>query len=579
MWYNIVEVFMIDYLDWLKFELDDKDMVDIRNHISSILELSGSEASAYNIAALLLDCAALDRKTIDSLTFEEAKQATINKSFNSLSDKAFLKIKNLIKTVDKEQLNRAAYCLSVDGESTPISIIRLAISLLNIDFGDSVADLCCGGGYFLTEAYKQESTIKPYGCDNNSKSVELAKARCRAIRIPEECIEQADILNALEVEDEEFLIKFDKIFSNYFMGLGLKTLTNEQEKYIQDLRKKYKFSNLDWIYNKAICKHLNYGGKAVAILSAGSINNKRDKSIRMEFLKNGLIETVIALPERMFPYYKGLSYLVVFSHNNRKVKMVDASSIYTPDRRINTFTIDNLKEITSLVNKAEGVEVSEILTSEYTSLDPKEYLNDDFVNKNYLPFSDYIECIIKGRILSAADMDNLVVNNFDGDEEYKLITPNDIQDSVLFDSNLYIDPKKMNIDMDKLEIRNGDIIITKGYPFKYTVADNLYYNHLYPSGNIYVIRLKENSISPYYILAFFDSKLGQKELERAKVGSVVGILSSERLKSVRIPVLPEAEVDSIAKHYSYSIKNIKHMKREIEHEIKKKCDFIEHYFK
>lgn len=567
---------MIDYLDGKKNKLDDKKMVGIRNHISSILELSGCEASAYNIAALLLDCAALDRKTIDSLTFEEAKQAATNKLFNSLSDKAFLKIKKLIKTVDKEQLNRAAYCLSVDGESTPISIIRLAISLLNIDTGDSVADLCCGGGYFLTEAYKQESTIKPYGCDNDSKSVELAKARCRAIHIPEECIEQADILNTLV---ERFPGKFNKIFSNYFMGLGLKTLTNEQLNYIQNLRSSYKFSSLDWIYNIAICNHLNDGGKAVAILSAGSINNKRDESIRKEFLANGLIETVIALPERMFPYYKGLSYLVVFSHKNRKVKMVDASSIYTPDRRINTFTIDNLKEITSLVNKAEGVEVSEILTSEYTSLDPKEYLNDDFVNKNYLPFSDYIECIIKGRILSAADMDNLVVNNFDDDKEYKLITPNDIQDSVLFDSNLYIDPKKMDIDMDKLEIRNGDIIITKGYPFKYTVADNLYYNHLYPSGNIYVIRLKENSISPYYILAFFDSKLGQKELERAKVGSVVGILSSERLKSVRIPVLPEAEVDSIAKHYSYSIKNIKQMKREIEHEIKKKCDFVEHYFK
>ena len=567
---------MIDYLDWLEFELDDKKMVDIRNHISSILELSGSEASAYNIAALLLDCAALDRKTIDSLTFEEAKQAAINKSFNSLSDKAFLKIKNLIKTVDKDQLNRAAYCLSVDGESTPISIIRLAISLLNIDRDDSVADLCCGGGYFLTEAYKQESTIKPYGCDNDSKSVELAKARCRAIHIPEECIEQADILNTLV---ERFPKKFNKIFSNYFMGLGLKTLTNEQLNYIQNLRSSYKFSSLDWIYNIAICNHLNDDGKAVAILSAGSINNKRDESIRMEFLANGLIETVIALPERMFPYYKGLSYLVVFSHNNRTVKMVDASSIYTPDRRINTFTIDNLKEITSLVNEAEGVEVSEILTSEYTSLDPKEYLYNDFANIDNHPFKEYIKCIIKGRILSAADMDNLVVNNFDGDEEYKLITPNDIQDSVLFDSNLYIDPKKMDIDMDKLEIRNGDIIITKGYPFKYTVADNLYNNHLYPSGNIYVIRLEENSISPYYILAFFDSKLGQKELERAKVGSVVGILSSERLKSVRIPVLPEAEVDSIAKHYSYSIKNIKHMKREIEHEIKKKCDFVEHYFK
>lgn len=568
---------MIEYLKCLEFELDDKKMVDIRNHISSILELSGSEASAYNIAALLLDCAALDRKTIDSLTFEEAKKAAINKSFNSLSDKAFLKIKKLIKTVDKEQLNRAAYCLSVDGESTPISIIRLAISLLNIAFGDSVADLCCGGGYFLTEAYKQESTIKPYGCDNDSKSVELAKARFRAIRIPEECIEQADILNAL---GEEFHRKFDKIFSNYFMGLGLKTLTNEQLNYIQNLRSSYKFSSLDWIYNIAICNHLDDCGKAVAILSAGSINNKRDESIRKKFLKTGLIETVIALPERMFPYYKGLSYLVVFSHNNRKVKMVDASSIYTPDRRINTFTIDNLKEITSLVNKAEGVEVSEILTSEYTSLDPKEYLYNDFANIDNHPFKEYIKCIIKGRILSAADMDNLVVNNFDRDEEYKLITPNNIQDSMLSVGKLNIDPDKMikYEGMEKLEIMNGDIIITKGYPFKYAVADNLGKTHLYPSGNIYVIRLKENSISPYYILAFFDSKLGQRELERAKVGSVVGILSSERLKQIRIPALPTDKISLIANYYSNALKEIKIMKSEIEQKIKDKNNCLERYF-
>lgn len=52
-----------------------------------------------------------------------------------------------------------------DTHSTPNSLIRLAQRVLNIDDNDSVADIGCGSGNFLTSTALTTPRASYYGCE------------------------------------------------------------------------------------------------------------------------------------------------------------------------------------------------------------------------------------------------------------------------------------------------------------------------------------------------------------------------------------------------------------------------------
>ena len=85
----------------------------------------------------------------------------------------------------------------------------------------------------------------------------------------------------------------------------------------------------DWLFNAAIIEQMQESGKAVAIMTNGATWNAMDKGIRRYFVENGLIETVISLPEKLFTGFSIPTTLVVFNKGNTKIRMVDARSIYT----------------------------------------------------------------------------------------------------------------------------------------------------------------------------------------------------------------------------------------------------------
>ena len=127
----------------------------------------------------------------------------------------------------------------------------------------------------------------------------------------------------------------------YPFKIRLRNLGSEDE-YINRLIDKYqglgKATSSDWAFNALVCELLSNEGKAIGIMTNGSTWNSIDTPMRKQFVEEGLIECVIALPPKIFEFTAISTSLVVFSKGNKSVRIVDASKLCQQGRRYNEFS-------------------------------------------------------------------------------------------------------------------------------------------------------------------------------------------------------------------------------------------------
>ena len=219
--------------------------------------------------------------------------------------------------------------------SSPDSISRLAIEILNIQEGETVLDSCAGVGSFLVRAYHNQPKAKYSGVEMNTGAACLLKMRSNLIE-GEVNIKIGDVLSDI-IEGE----KFDKLFSNYPFCINLRTVS-ENLPGVRKLFDSYpgiiKGGSADWVFNYNLVESMKENGKAVVIMPLGGLFNTSHKNIRAMFLKRRLINSIILLPAKLFASTSIPVAMIVFSHNNEEVRMVNASDNYLHGRRQNLFS-------------------------------------------------------------------------------------------------------------------------------------------------------------------------------------------------------------------------------------------------
>ena len=212
-----------------------------------------------------------------------------------------------------------------DPMMTPESLGKLAEELLEIKANDKFADFCCGAGTVVADFVKNHPTVEAYGFDKLVSSIAIAKIY-NDLSEGKITFEAKDIFE-LEL-DEDNGRRFDKIFANYPFGMRIKELGLGNQ-YLEKLEKRIpsvsKVTSSDWLFNSLMVDMLSEDGKAVGIMTNGSTWNQSDSAIRSYFIENGLIECVIALPARLFAGTAIATSMIVFSRNNKGVRLVDAS--------------------------------------------------------------------------------------------------------------------------------------------------------------------------------------------------------------------------------------------------------------
>ena len=382
---------------------------------------------------------------------------------------------------------------------------------------------------------------------------------------------EVTLCDVFTVADSDPMPKFDKIFANYPFGLKLRNL-GAGAAYLERLAEQYpglsKATSSDWVFNALLYDLLNENGKAVGIMTNGSTWNSIDMPMRKYFVERKMVECVISLPGKMFASTNIATTLIILSHNNDSVRMIDATKHCQQGRRQNEFSEENIATIMDALSNdqdySKSISIEELRANEY-NLSLSRYASEDLSFHNGVPFESVIKSISRGAPCTASQLDEMVSDSVTN-MQYLMLA--NIQNGMIDDKLpylSYIDPK-----YERYCLKNNTLILSKnGYPYKVAVASVQEGQRILANGNLYIIELDETKANPYFIKAFFDSEQGHAVLKSITVGATIPNIGVDKLKKVEIPLPSMEEQERIAQKYQAALDEITVIKLRLEKAVNK----------
>ena len=410
-------------------------------------------------------------------------------------------------------------------DETPVGLSKLAIKLLNIEPEESVANLCSGQIPFVRESVT-------YGNHNSYFASETCEEK-RMIALMRSDLLEEDIVitsdNSLDLTGS-----FDKIFCDVPFGKKWKDYNNS---YTMQ-------TSADWLFVNNCANLLSDSGKAICIVTSGSLKNVSDKVEREKLIDSGLIECVITLPDRIYEHTAIASALLIISKNNKKTTFVDASECYTPQRRLKEISDKDIDDILSLIPNAATASIADIASKDY-DLSLKNYKNNTSEKPGTVPFETLIKRITRGAQVKADELDLMVCEE---PTDINLLMLSDMQEGYVNSQLPFIS------DMPERYLKycaaNNALILSKnGLPVRSAIVSVPDNKKILVNGNLYIIELDETQIDPYYIKAYFDSHEGQALLRNICVGVTIPNIPIEALKNLPIPLKSSKEQQKIVRQY------------------------------
>lgn len=426
----------------------------------------------------------------------------------------------------------------------PKEINKLLSSIAKIHDGDNICYINSDAIGFIDDNIKEVAGHKIYCIEVDKNKHIILMIIANMIRVDLEIIE--DEMMAIS---NEYLGKFDTVFVDMLhFTVQLRNDSIEEVFRIKDYfyRRGINKSNISGLgYVLMITDLISYNGKIIIILPSGHLMNSSDRNVRKYLVENQLVECVITLPANLFSYSSINMNILVISHNNSYVRMVDASKYFTSGRRINKLSSENIQTILDAVhgkNNYKDVLKEDIINNDYSFL-PKKYIEDAPKFNSGIEFDSIIKDIRRGIPFTASRLDEIISED---ETEYQYLSM-----ANFYNINQDLPYIKYIDKIEKYCAFKNDIIISKnGMPVKVAVVPKLKNNkHIVVNGNIYIIKLREELVNPYYLKAFFESEIGNKLLSNITAGTSISIISVESLKRLIIPLPPIEEQNAIAERY------------------------------
>ena len=509
-------------------------------------------------------------------------QPVLEYAQDKVFDEQWQELSTLISKYSCKILCLAAY-LAIDdsmiiySHTTPKSIIDLAKAVLKIDTDDTVADICCGVGGFISSVAVDNPGILIAGYDVDAESVIISSIRADLLG--------TDIDIQLRNSFELMLsgkTKYKKIFANYPFRLGIQNI-GDGRTLKESLKEKYTWirnnTSSDWLFNALVCELLEEGGMAVAIMTKGALLNRADEAAREYFVSNRLIHSIVLLPEKMLGGMSIPAAMIVFSkkHDHANIRMVDASSRFQAGRRINEFSATDIESILEDVfphtpgfpdrisfddtwmQRSRPAEPSMIAGLRWM-LSPDRYMGDSrFATTFEVPFYTIIKKITRGAPLTAKELDEISSSE---PTDIQYLTNSNIQDGVIASGMPYL--KTIKPEYRRYCLKNNCFIVTKNSPFKFAVVKVEEGKTILANGNLYIIELDEEQINPYYLQAYFNDSLGLQSLQNITSGTTLQSLSVDNIKNLEIDVPPLENQQEIADAYKAKLDEIALLKLRLE---------------
>lgn len=555
-------------ISYLK-RLEKLDTSDISEAIDRELRImSGDNKSRYStILAYILYRASKDNiKDLDSIELFESS-CDVDSSIKMELDyycHDMWPVLDRLKIYGFDEDNLLAYLLfnndledSLRDASTPRGILKLAAEILDIQENESVLELCSGKGNFFVELALLRENIKYTGIELSMANNFIANIRASVLK--------RDISSVLsDAMTYKAKNQADKLFANYPFLINVPDMENIV-KDMEMLPDNIKRASSDWIFNLKLVEQMKSGGKAVAVMTNGTTWNSTDKKIREYFVKSGFIEATILLPPKLFPGMSVATTLVIFSHGNTNIKMIDAGENFTKEGRRNVLSDNDISDILDLLQKdgknSITISIKEIEENDYI-INASRYLEKAPEIKDGVAIANIVKSITRGAQLRASDLDE---NKSAEHTNYRYIMLSNINDGdIYFTDNQYL--KDIQTNLKKFCVRNNSIVLTKtGSPdFKSAVVQVAEGMEILATGNMFILEIDETKANPYYVQALFDSELGRALFKSIYVGSAIPTISLEKLRKLEIPLPSPEEQNIIGEKYKEELERIADLKEKLE---------------
>lgn len=421
---------------------------------------------------------------------------------------------------------------------------RLAVALFKaLGNGGSVLDIGSGSGHFIRHA----------GIGHRYRGEELRHDEVVLSRI---LIEKAHVQNA-EIVEVDALLNFsshhyDQVFCNMpFIG-------RIDRRYHHALAQLADYSietrSLpDWLFAIRVVESLNETGIGIAIMRLSSLNNVKDRAIRMKMIEKGYIRAVIELPDHLTRLSSAAMAIVVFDKRAAEtVTFVDARHLgHLTNARERRLSEEDIQCIVRAVSEGDELAVER----------PLETIRDlDYTLRSYIEPAEGVQLGDVAEVFRGRDMTKRELAADAGKEQGGyLLNLSELQDA-------YIEQPKQPLSQDILDnrrqllLQSGDIILTaRGSSLKIALVDErISRQQVIPSSNIMVIRCLR--VNPYFVFAYLNSTAGRSRLNQLQTGSSLLVLSVRNMQAFTLP----AEDADVAEEMTVTLRNYQQLMQQVE---------------
>ena len=427
--------------------------------------------------------------------------------------------------------------------TTPDTIRPIILHHLNITEHETFVDFGAGTGDMMVCVAKntQASLVKGFEIDKTARLI--AKLRFEAMGLDKKTIlDGSDVF--LQIRE-----KFDAVYCHPPLGIRFSNTT--VQKFlgsVETLPALARNIATDWLFAIRAVKILKDGGRAAVLVTNGAAFGQSERLARKFLLDNNFVEAVVALPGGMLDGTATPVDLVLLRRNDLRkaggVAFVDATGLGHKEGRKIVLADDEVEEVCCCLDSPmDGSEKGKIPTryvlreeieGNNYNLYPCRYMGRDVsMIGEGVPLDGIAENIRRGVALPPSEQDAL---RSEVETPYRYISQAAIQDGGIDYAGTWI--ARIPSGKEKYCAEDGDLVVTKtGRPLKVAVVRKAHDERVLVGSNLYIVPIKDKAkINPYFVMAYLQSEMGQKSMERISVGDTIRTIAEDDLKALRIPI-------------------------------------------
>jgi len=206
-----------------------------------------------------------------------------------------------------------------------------------------------------------------------------------------------DTMKVPRFTDDGTLRTFGKVAANPMWNQKFATDVYENDTYNRFTRGTPPASSADWGWIQHMVASLDEGGKMAVVLDTGAVSrgsgnqgSNRERDLRAKFVKEGLVEAVILLPENLFYNTSAPGIILVIRRGDPsgrphpgEILLINASKLFVKGRPKNELTDEHIAQVYELYRDWRAEDgLSAIITKEEAvrndyNLSPSRYVTTD----------------------------------------------------------------------------------------------------------------------------------------------------------------------------------------------------------